>query len=484
MLFNSLEYLLFLPIVYLLYWSLQEHLRIQNVLLLLASYFFYGLWDYRFLSLIILSSVTDYIIGIQLEKSDVARTRKSLLAVSLIVNLGLLAVFKYFNFFIDSFTDLVGLFGLNANVPLLKIVLPVGISFYTFQTLSYTIDVYRKKLKPTKSLLNFCTYVAFFPQLVAGPIERASSLLPQIEAKRQFSFESSKDGLRQILWGLFKKVVIADSCAVIVDSIFSSYHELWGPVLVLGAVLFAFQIYCDFSGYSDIAIGTSRLMGINLMQNFATPYFARDVAEFWRRWHISLSTWFRDYLYIPLGGSRVGKALQFRNVFAIFLVSGFWHGANWTYMFWGLIHALCYVPQLISKTNRNYIEVVAQGKLFPRIGELGRILTTFSIVTLAWIFFRSASIGDSFSYIRRMITQSNISFGEVLSSLRVDPSELFIIAFFVSVMLFFEWLSRDGKHGLAAIGQNVYLRFTVYLFLCLCVLDYFNGETAFIYFQF
>jgi len=367
MLFNSIEFLLFLPIVFLIYWSLSKKVILQNTFLLVASYFFYGLWDYRFLSLIIISSLVDYLIGIQLSNNKSKKARKALLAISLIVNLGLLIVFKYYNFFIESFVDLCQVYGYEPHTTTLNIVLPVGISFYTFQTLSYTIDIYRNKLEPSKNIITFFTYVAFFPQLVAGPIERAINLLPQIEKKRVFDYLKAKSGLRQILWGLFKKVAIADSCALLVDPIFSDYTEFSTIGLILGALLFAIQIYCDFSGYSDIAIGVAKLLGIEIMLNFNYPYFSRDIAEFWRRWHISLSTWFRDYVYIPLGGSRVSKALQIRNIFAIFLISGFWHGANWTFIFWGLIHALCYIPLLFLKKNRKNLDVVAQNSLFPSV---------------------------------------------------------------------------------------------------------------------
>jgi len=325
MLFNSIEFAIFLPIVFILYWFVTNRdLRVQNLLLLVASYVFYGWWDYRFLSLIVFSSIVDYSIGLQMSKTDAQNKRKLLLFASLCVNLGLLGFFKYYNFFIDSFVDAFTFFGHSINPDRLNIILPVGISFYTFQTLSYTIDVYKRKLEPTKDILSFFAFVSFFPQLVAGPIERATNL----------------DGMRQILWGLFKKVAIADNCAVFVNLIFANSADHSGSTLFIGAILFAFQIYCDFSGYSDIAIGTARLFGFNLMKNFAFPYFSRDIAEFWRRWHISLSTWFRDYLYIPLGGSRGSNYVKIRNTFIIFIVSGFWHGANWTFIVWGFLNAL------------------------------------------------------------------------------------------------------------------------------------------------
>ncbi len=484
MLFNSIEYLFFLPIVFILYWSLNKQLKAQNLLVLAASYFFYGLWDYRFLSLIIISSFADYFIGLNLPKAASKQKKNLLLTLSLLINFGFLLYFKYCNFFIESFVDLSAMLGFTANLQTLNIILPVGISFYTFQTLSYTIDIYRGSLQPTKSALNFFTYVAFFPQLVAGPIERAAKLLPQIELKRTFDYDQAKDGMRQILWGLFKKVVIADNCALFVNPIFDNYQELSGSVLIVGAILFSFQIYCDFSGYSDIAIGTAKLLGIQLMQNFATPYFARDIAEFWRRWHISLSTWFRDYLYIPLGGSRVGKILQLRNIFAIFLVSGFWHGANWTFIFWGLIHALCYIPQTLANTNRKFLGTVAESKIFPGLQEIYRMIQTFTIVTLAWIFFRSPSIGDSFSYIQRIFIWENLELSTVLDSLRLEMENLYWAILFICIVLVFEWFNRTQKHGLEILPKFIVIRYSIYIALCLLTLEYFYGESSFIYFQF
>ncbi len=484
MLFNSIEYLFFLPVVFAIYWSLNKHLNVQNLFLLAASYLFYGLWDYKFLSLIIISSLADYLIGLELAKQEAKKTRKLLLGASLLVNLGFLLAFKYFNFFVDSFADFISLFGFQPNIKTLAIILPVGISFYTFQTLSYTIDVYRKKMKPTESMLHFFTYVAFFPQLVAGPIERASRLLPQIESKRTFDYTQGVDGLRQILWGLFKKVVVADNCAVFVDTVFGHYDELSGPILFLGALFFSIQIYCDFSGYSDIAIGTAKLLGINLMQNFATPYFARDIAEFWRRWHISLSTWFRDYLYIPLGGSRNGKKTQLRNIFAIFLVSGFWHGANWTFIVWGLIHALCYIPQVFTQTNRKYLDVVAEGKWLPKFSDFLRIIRTFIIVTIAWIFFRSDSVTDSCRYISRMFNSDHRTFVQVLGDLNLSLNNLQLVTLFILIAVIFEWMNRAYEHGLQSLPKIKLLRYIIYIILCLLVIEYFYGEKTFIYFQF
>ena len=375
MLFNSLPFAVFLPIVFAVYWALHNSLRSQNIMLLTASYIFYGWWDARFLSLIVASTVVDYLLGQYLAAATNALKRKLLLTASMIFNLGLLGVFKYYNFFMENFMEIANSVGLNTNPVLLKIALPVGISFYTFQTMSYTIDIYRKQLEPTKDFIAFAAFVGYFPQLVAGPIERASNLLPQMSKRRYFDYQKAVDGMRQALWGLFKKVVIADAVAPLVDQAFGDPSGFSAIALITGALLFSIQIYCDFSGYSDIAIGISKLFGIDLMQNFRTPYFSRDIAEFWRRWHISLSTWFRDYLYIPLGGSRGSTALKVRNTFAIFIVSGFWHGANWTFIIWGLINALLFLPLLLAKRNRSNLND-------PEISDLHRILLTFSITTI------------------------------------------------------------------------------------------------------
>jgi D-alanyl-lipoteichoic acid acyltransferase DltB (MBOAT superfamily) len=368
MLFNSIDFAIFLPIVFVLYWFVaNKNFKLQNFLIVAASYLFYGWWDWRFLSLILFSTIIDYTIGQKLRVEENETKRKVLLWSSILLNLGFLGFFKYYNFFLDNFITAFSFFGTEINANSLNIILPVGISFYTFQTLSYTIDVYKRKLEPTKDIIAFSAFVSFFPQLVAGPIERATNLLPQFYKKREFNYAKAVDGMRQILWGLFKKIVIADNCALYANEIFYNSSGYTGSTLFMGAIFFTFQIYCDFSGYSDIAIGTSRLFGFNLKQNFAFPYFSRDIAEFWRRWHISLSTWFRDYLYIPLGGSRGGKWNKIRNVFIIFLVSGFWHGANWTFIIWGTLNALFFLPLLLTNKNRNNLEVVAQGKVLPSL---------------------------------------------------------------------------------------------------------------------
>lgn len=478
MLFNSIDFAIFLPIVFLLYWVIgRKNIRAQNILIVIASYVFYGWWDWRFLFLILLSTVVDYLIGLALEKYDKERNRKMLLWTSLLINLGLLGFFKYFNFFIDNFTSAFSFFGHPIGGYSLNIILPVGISFYTFQTLSYTIDVYNKKLKPTADFISFSAFVSFFPQLVAGPIERATNLLPQFFKERNFNYERAKDGLRQILWGLFKKIVIADNCAKYVNIIFENHEAYSGSTLVLGAVFFAFQIYCDFSGYSNIAIGTARLFGFNLMQNFAFPYFSRDMAEFWRRWHISLSTWFRDYVYIPLGGSKVSKAKVVRNVFIIFLVSGFWHGANWTFIFWGGLNALYFLPLLLLRRNRKNLNVVAESSNFPSVRVLFQIAVTFSLTVFAWIFFRAENIGQAFSYIKRIFSKSLFSIPKEM------PLYLLILLF---LFIIIEWTGRTKQYAIEEfwINKPVYVRWSFYYLLAIGMYVYGIKDQGFIYFQF
>ncbi|MTE26535.1 MBOAT family O-acyltransferase [Winogradskyella ouciana] len=478
MLFNSFEYLWFLPTVFLLYWFVfNKNLKLQNLFLLIVSYIFYGWWDWRFLTLIAFSSLVDYNIGLLLANAKFKHRRKLLLAISIMVNLGLLGYFKYCNFFIENFVDMFNAFGINLQVSTLRIILPVGISFYTFQTMSYTIDVYRGKLKPTNNAIQFFAYVSFFPQLVAGPIERAVNLLPQFEKKRQFNYEKASDGVRQIIWGLFKKVVIADNCAVYVNQIFDSPADHNGLTLALGAVLFAFQIYGDFSGYSDIAIGTAKLFGFDLMKNFATPYFSRDIAEFWRRWHISLSTWFRDYLYIPLGGSRGGMWMKVRNTFIIFLVSGFWHGANWTFIIWGFLNALYFLPLLFRNKNRQYIEVVASSSYLPSFKELMLIIKTFILTTLAWVFFRADTLSLAVEYIVSIFNHDNGFIGPI-QFMRLLPILLLFIVF--------DWMHRNQTESLICSHEYKVLNTIWVLSVVILILwlgNFFNPQ-EFIYFDF
>lgn len=474
MLFNSLDFAYFLPIVLFLFWLLRNTLKTQNLLLLGASYVFYGWWDWRFLSLIAISSLLDYSIGLKLHRSQ--NNRKYWLALSLLVNLGMLGFFKYADFFAQSFADAFTLFGQRIDVTRLNIILPVGISFYTFQTLSYTLDIYKRKLEPTNSLISFLAFVSFFPQLVAGPIERASHLLPQFFKPKKLEYKMVISGLQQMLWGFFKKMVIADNCAIIVDQLFSQVGDHNGATLLIGAVFFAFQIYGDFSGYSDIAIGTAKLFGFNLSQNFAFPYFSRDIAEFWRKWHISLSSWFKDYLYIPIGGSRGTKAKTIRNIFIIFLVSGFWHGANWTFLFWGLAHALLFVPLFVLNRNRTFTQNNHNLSLI----NIWRMLSTFTLVCLAWILFRAQDIEQAFAIYSKIFDFST------WASPALQEFNLKIIAGMLLFLLVIEWNNKSEFNPLKnSYKMPAILRWLFYSFILFCISMFSpTQELPFIYFQF
>jgi alginate O-acetyltransferase complex protein AlgI len=481
MLFNSLSFALFLPIVFVLYWFVcRKSLRLQNILLVIASYFFYACWDWRFLFLLVFSIVLDYCTGIKMEEAKTQKMKTFWLWLSIGINLGFLGFFKYYNFFITSFAEGISNFGLEVSPWTLQVILPVGISFYTFHGLSYVIDIYKDRIKAERNFIDYSVFVSFFPLLVAGPIERATHLLPQIKNKRTFNFSYAADGLRQILWGLFKKIVIADKCALYANEIFNNSEEYSGSTLLLGAVYFAFQIYGDFSGYSDIAIGTAKLFGIDLLRNFAFPYFSRDIAEFWRRWHISLSSWFRDYLYIPLGGSKGGLWLTIRNTFIIFLVSGFWHGANWTFIIWGLLHALYIMPSIIFKTNRNNLDIVAQGNYLPSLKEFFQMMLTFSLAVLAWIFFRSTSLEQAVNYISDMFSWSLLAMPTKLPD---NYNTFFMLAFFLVI----EWLGREQPFALSKLGLQWKrpIRWTFYYALVIIIFYCVDSkEQQFIYFQF
>ena len=430
---------------------------------------FYGWWDYRFLTLIFLSTVIDYIIGLNISKQDSEKKQKLLLWFSVLFNLGILGFFKYYNFFVNSWVDFFSSIGYEINsVWSLNIILPVGISFYTFQTMSYTIDIYKKKLEPTKDFISFASFVSFFPQLVAGPIEKASNLLPQILEKREFKYEQGVQGLRLILWGMFKKVVIADSLSPIVDNIFSNYQSFEGGTLWLGAIYFAFQIYCDFSGYSDIAIGTSKLFGFELISNFKFPYFSRNIGEFWRRWHISLSSWFRDYLYIPLGGSQEGKWKSIRNIFIIFLVSGFWHGANWTFIFWGFFHSILFLPSFLFNTNRKYTtSIIGENANLPSPKELFQVGVTFILVIIGWVFFRSLTLEDSFKYILSMTLEFDATY--------INKIPLIIL------LIFLEWKFRFCERK---IYGELPKRLLYDLLIVFLIIGFYGNNKEFIYFNF
>ena len=488
MLFNSIDFAIFLPIVFVLYWFLaNKNLKIQNFLIVVASYIFYGWWDWRFLSLIFFSTIVDYTIGKKLKIEENKIKRKILLWASILVNLGFLCFFKYYNFFLDNFITAFTFFGTEIKANTLNIILPVGISFYTFQTLSYTIDVYKRKLEPTNDFIVFSAFVSFFPQLVAGPIERATNLLPQFNNKRTFDYSKAVDGMRQILWGLFKKMVIADNCAEYANQIFNNSADYSGSILVLGAIFFTFQIYGDFSGYSDIAIGTSRLFGFNLMRNFAFPYFSRDIAEFWRRWHISLSTWFRDYLYIPLGGSHGGTLMKVRNTFIIFIVSGFWHGANWTFIIWGALNAVYFLPLLLTKNNRNHLDIVAKGKILPSFKEFTLMIVTFALTVFAWIFFRAENIEHALKYIYDMF---NGLFSKVgyIQTLNLFYWEIgYLLPLILILFLLMEWLGREGQYAIENMGLkwHSYKRKVFYSIIVILIILLSNeSNQKFIYFNF
>jgi len=478
MLFNSFAFAAFLPIVFVLYWFvMQRNLRLQNLLVIAASYVFYGWWDWRFLSLIFISSLTNYLVGLGLGRTQHPSGRKALLGTSLVVNLGLLGFFKYADFFIDSLVGALQTMGIQAHVSTLRLILPVGISFYTFQTLSYTIDVYRREIQPTRDAAAFFAFVSFFPQLVAGPIERARNLLPQFELSRTFNYERASDGLKQMIWGLFKKVAIADKCAPLVDEIFgaSYYGDLGGSTLVTGAVLFAVQIYCDFSGYSDMAIGIARLFGFNLRRNFAYPYFSRNIAEFWRRWHISLSTWFRDYVYIALGGSRGSAVIHVRNVMITFVLSALWHGANWTFVAWGCVHGLLYVCLMLMGRHKRQANATAEKGFTTSSRSLLSVLLTFSLTTAAWVLFRADTLSGAIRYFYHIVS---------LSTFSLPPVQFALPLLLAAVLFAVEWVQRDKPHPLQLNRWPLLARWGTYYTVLLMTLALYGENKPFVYFQF
>ena len=484
MLFNSISFVIFLPVVFFLYWFVaKKNLRLQNILLLISSYFFYACWDWRFLFLLVFSTFLDYFTGLKIYEAARPRAKTMWLWISIIINLGFLGAFKYYNFFSQSFAEGIDLLGIHTSLATLNFILPVGISFYTFHGLSYVIDLYKDRIKPERDFINYSVFVSFFPLLVAGPIERATHLLPQIVKPRAFDYSKATDGLRQILWGLFKKIVIADNCAEYANVIFNNSADYSGSTLVVGAIFFTFQIYGDFSGYSDIALGTARLFGIDLLRNFAFPYFSRDIAEFWRRWHISLSSWFRDYVYIPLGGSKGGIWMKIRNTFLIFILSGLWHGANWTYITWGALNAIYFLPLMLTNNNRNNIGIVAAGKSWPTIREFCMILFTFAITVFAWIFFRAENIGQAFEIVSEIFSLSLFAFPDFPG---IHESITIVLLLFIFMMV--EWKGREHQYAIEKLGVNksrslrwsyyIAILFSIYLF------GNFASNIEFIYFQF
>lgn len=478
MLFNSIEFAIFLPIVFLLYWlAFNRNIRIQNLFIVVVSYLFYGWWDWRFLILIAFTSFCSWGSGLLIDKYRHDGKKDKIISIAnIVLNLTILGVFKYYDFFISSLSCL---FDGKTDRLLLNIILPVGISFYTFQALSYSIDVYKQKLKPTRDLIEFFAFVSFFPQLVAGPIERATNLLPQFQKKRVFDYSEAINGCRLIIWGLFKKMVVADNCAIYVDKVFNTYQLHSGSTLLLAAILFAFQIYGDFSGYSDIAIGTSKLFGIKLMRNFNVPYFSRDIAEFWRKWHISLTTWFRDYIYIPLGGSRCSKSKVFRNTIVIFLVSGLWHGANWTFVAWGTYHAVLFLPLILLGKNRKYKNVVAENKMLPSPKELLQITGTFIMVVFGWIIFRADSCSMAWDYILNIFNPSFFS----IPFLYVGTKKAIV---FCVIMILTEWIFRKKDYSFDYSGNSIpeWIRIAISYCIVLLILEFSAHSQSFIYFQF
>jgi D-alanyl-lipoteichoic acid acyltransferase DltB (MBOAT superfamily) len=477
MFFNSIAFAAFLPIVFFLYWFVFNKTKnSQNALLIIASYYFYSCWDWRFLFLLVFSTFLDYYTGIQIEKGKSEQSRKFWFWLSILINLGFLAIFKYYNFFADSFSGLLSSVGFQSSPILLNVILPVGISFYTFHGLSYVIDIYYKRIKAEYNFVDYSLFVSYFPLLVAGPIERATHLLPQLKVKREFDFEKSKEGICQIIWGLVKKVVIADTCATYANAIFDNYTSMNSFSLIMGAIYFAFQIYGDFSGYSDIALGVSKLFGLDLLRNFNYPYFSRDIAEFWRRWHISLSSWFRDYLYIPLGGSKGGLWMKIRNTFIIFVVSGFWHGANWTYVAWGFINAVYFLPLLLSNSNRNNMDAIKLSFDLNSVKIITSIFYTFSLTCIAWVFFRARTISDAVLYLKRIFTNRDFNF-QYLENERYNYELLLLIGLFVVV----EWNSRNKIEPLAGKRSLFKLALAIGAIL---IFGTFSDYKEFIYFQF
>lgn len=479
MLFNSLNFLYFFPVVFVLYWfATNKNLKAQNIMLLAASYYFYACWDVRFLFLLIFSTALDFFTGLKMENCNTTKKKRFWFWLSVIINLGFLGIFKYYNFFVSSFAEALAHTGFSINVWTLKVILPVGISFYTFHGLSYVIDIYKGKIKAERNFVDYSLFVSYFPLLVAGPIERATHLLPQIKVQRKFEAEKAIRGIELMIWGFFKKVVIADSMSIIVNKVYADPASYGSKGLIIAAVAFSFQIYCDFSGYSDIAIGCSKILGIDLLQNFNFPYLSRNIAEFWRRWHISLSSWFRDYLYIPLGGSKLSMILNIRNVFIIFVVSGIWHGANWTFVIWGAIHALLFIPSFVMGSNKKYKQdLVYEGKLLPSVKDIVMIAVTFFFVTLAWIFFRAESVSQAFSFITR------IAINAPGKSLTFENTELMAYAFSFAALFLCSiyWLYRKTK----LLQPSRFSQFSISLLLLILITLFGQfSKQSFIYFQF
>ena len=480
MLFNSIEFLIFLPIVFLLYWYVFQEVKIQNLFLVVVSYIFYGWWDWRFLILIAATSLSSFITGILVGHYEGRRFWQRIWnIVNIILNLSILCIFKYYNFFVENLNSLCGMFGYHLDWVTMEVILPVGISFYTFQALSYTIDIYRGDIKPTRDIVAFFSYISFFPQLVAGPIERAKNLLPQFFQKRLFEEWKLVDGLRQMLWGFFKKLVIADNCAFTVNSCWDSYAQLPGFTIIFICILFTFQIYCDFSGYSDIAIGCARLFGINLERNFNYPYYSKNISEFWRKWHMSLMTWLRDYIYIPLGGSRCSKWKVIRNTFIVFFISGLWHGPNWTFIVWGLYHACLISILIISNINTKKEKIICNNHLLQNIKETYHIIITFVFVVIGWTIFRAENMEQFIELWKAILTNPFFNVNQIYGG-------LFIIH--IIIMIIIEWLQRNKQHALQFPNKGLFryrsFRWAIYITMYIYILTSIGQSQTFLYFQF
>lgn len=482
MLFNSFDFLIFLPIIFIVYWSLSSIVKWQNIFITVASLIFYGWLDWRFVILLVTTLLITYLSGnliiSQFRKADkeVHKKTKKIMIANIVIILSILCLFKYYNFFSESISAFLHTCGLKVDAFTLRLIMPIGISFYTFMALSYTIDVYKKRIAPP-SMFVFFAYMSFFPQLLSGPIGRGTSLIPQFQQLRKFDYNKATDGLRQFLWGLFKKAVIADNCATIVDSSWYNYSNENSLVLLIVVFLYSIQIYCDFSGYSDMAIGVGRLFGIDLMKNFNYPYFSRNIAEFWRRWHISLTSWFRDYIYIPLGGSREGRWKAFRNTMIIFILCGFWHGANWTYIYWGAFNGFLFLPLLITGSNKKFKDTVAKDRLFPHLSECWLIFATFTLISIGWIIFRADSISQAYDFLSAIFSNQ---------APFVKPESLVKVCGFTLLVIILEWTQRNKNHALEFLDYrfDIRVRWFVYLILIYLVLKYSIAEGEFIYFQF
>ena len=473
--------MIFLPVVFLLYWFVFKQLRWQNLLILVASYVFYGWWDWRFLILIVITSLSSFASGLLIKHYDGnRRAQRAVSAANIVLNLGILATFKYFNFFAGSLQAVLSAVGVMVDWPTLNIILPVGISFYTFQALSYSIDVYARRIEPTRDIVAFFSFISFFPQLVAGPIERATNLLPQMLTARRFDYGRAVDGLRQMLWGFFKKLIIADGCAEVVNQTWNGLDSATGLMLFVCSLLFTFQIYADFSGYSDIAIGCAKLFGIRLTTNFKVPYFSRNVREFWRRWHITLMGWFTQYVYFPLGGSRCSRGRTVLNTIVVFSLSGLWHGADWTFVLWGLYHALLFIP-LILLGSKSHKDTVAHGRWLPSFRELTAMVVTFLLVNFGWILFRAPDFASFSEFVSRLFSHSLFNYHGL--TMRMATMLLWCAA-----LLLVEWLQREKQHVLQIDGYRVLsvrpVRLALYAVLVFLIF-YFAGQVqTFIYFQF